>query len=150
MRLSDHTRSEMGSGRGSRQSGISTLEFALTLPLLLLFLFGTIEFGAYFIRFQVLHDVVRESARGMALFRLSCQSNSVESTARSLIIDRASNAGVSVSPGDITIVGTCDGAEYIDVSLIHSQPFSVLGALAPTFPTAIPMNVTSIARNQNF
>lgn len=150
MRVSNHACSEMGIVRGSRQSGLSTVEFALILPLLLAFLFGTIEFGAYFIRFQLLHDVVRESARGMALFSLSCDSESVENAARTLIVDRALNAGVSVAENDITIVGTCNGAEYIDVSLIHSQPFSVLGALSATFPTAIQMNVTSIARNQNF
>jgi hypothetical protein len=45
------------------QSGASAIEFALVLPLLLLFLFGIIEFGALFFDKAMITNASREGAR---------------------------------------------------------------------------------------
>lgn len=45
------------------QNGAAVLEFLIVLPILLLFLFGGIEFGAVFYNKQVLTNASREGAR---------------------------------------------------------------------------------------
>ncbi len=50
-------------GRARGERGASMVEFALILPLLILFVFGIIEFGATFNNYQALRQGVREAAR---------------------------------------------------------------------------------------
>ncbi len=45
------------------QSGVSAIEFALVLPLLILFLFGIVEFGTLFFDKAMLTNASREGAR---------------------------------------------------------------------------------------
>ena len=47
--------------------GAAVVEFALVLPLLMLMVFGTIQFGLLFNRQQALHAAAREGARVAAL-----------------------------------------------------------------------------------
>ena len=49
--------------RGGREHGASAVEFALVLPLLVLFLFGTTTFGLAFVRLQGMEAAAREGAR---------------------------------------------------------------------------------------
>jgi Flp pilus assembly protein TadG len=55
--------------RGIRgpESGASAVEFALVLPLLLLIVFGTVEFGLAYNRQQAFHAAAREGARLVAV-----------------------------------------------------------------------------------
>lgn len=53
----------MPKGLGSREEGASTVEFAIVLTVLLLILFGTIEFGIAFNRKQGLQAATHEGAR---------------------------------------------------------------------------------------
>jgi Flp pilus assembly protein TadG len=55
--------------RGRSQEGASAVEFALVLPLLVLFLFGTIAFGLAFARIQAMEAVAREGARYASIGR---------------------------------------------------------------------------------
>jgi Flp pilus assembly protein TadG len=59
--------SRMSSHRGD--AGASAVEFALVLPLLVLFLFGTITFGLAFARIQAMEAVAREGARYASIGR---------------------------------------------------------------------------------
>ena len=45
------------------QSGAAAVEFALILPVMLLFIFGIIEFGLFMYNKQVLTNACREGAR---------------------------------------------------------------------------------------
>jgi len=56
-------------GRVGREDGQALVEFALVLPLLLLLLFGIIEFGLALNRYLSLNDAVRAGARELALGR---------------------------------------------------------------------------------
>ena len=53
------------SGRGER--GAELVEFAIALPLLLLIMFGIVDFGFLFQRYEVLTNAAREGARLAAL-----------------------------------------------------------------------------------
>jgi len=54
-------------GRG--REGIASVEFALVLPLLILMLFGTIEFGRMLVDYQVANKSVRDSIRYLSRVR---------------------------------------------------------------------------------
>src|SRR5262245_937505 len=56
----------------SSESGQALIETALALPVLLLVLFGIIEFGIALARYQVVTNASREAARAASLFRLNC------------------------------------------------------------------------------
>ena len=136
---------------GRQRAGASILEFAVSLPLLLVFLFGTIEFGIYFMNYQVVHEAARANVRDLALFRSSCSSAALEADATTSIIDIAGNSGVELTAGNISMDGTCDDDERfvtIDVSVDYN--FAVLSSLVGSVPEFITMNVGSIAANQNF
>jgi Flp pilus assembly protein TadG len=47
----------------SAEDGAALLEFAIVLPLMLLILFGMIDFGLFFQRYQVVTNAAREGAR---------------------------------------------------------------------------------------
>ncbi len=81
----------------SRERGQSLLEFAITLPLLLLLAVGTIEFGRAFYQYNTLSKAVREAARYMA----SKPYNSTERTnaARIAVYGNVTGTGTPILPG---------------------------------------------------
>jgi hypothetical protein len=54
----------------SRQSGATAVEFAVVLPLLLVLIFGIIEFGLFLFNRQVINNAVREAARAGIVVRI--------------------------------------------------------------------------------
>jgi Flp pilus assembly protein TadG len=48
------------------QSGLAMVEFALSVPVLLLLMFGTFEFGHFLIQYSTLNDAVRNASRYVA------------------------------------------------------------------------------------
>jgi Flp pilus assembly protein TadG len=49
-----------------RQRGLAMVEFVLCSPILLLLLFGTVEFGRFLIQYSTLNDAVRDASRYVA------------------------------------------------------------------------------------
>jgi Flp pilus assembly protein TadG len=52
--------------RRQSQSGLAMVEFALSVPVLLLLMFGTFEFGHFLIQYSTLNDAVRNASRYVA------------------------------------------------------------------------------------
>jgi hypothetical protein len=59
-----------GAPLSSRQKGATTVEFAVILPLLLVLIFGIIEFGLFLFNRQVINNAVREAARAGIVVRI--------------------------------------------------------------------------------
>jgi Flp pilus assembly protein TadG len=49
-----------------RQSGLAMVEFVLSVPVLLLLMFATFEFGHFLIQYSTLNDAVRNASRYVA------------------------------------------------------------------------------------
>jgi len=49
-----------------RQSGLAMVEFALSVPVLLLLMFASFEFGHFLIQYSTLNDTVRNASRYVA------------------------------------------------------------------------------------
>lgn len=54
----------VGRQRPDAEQGAAAVEFALVLPLLVLVIFGILQFGLYFYRYQGLQSLAHEGARG--------------------------------------------------------------------------------------
>jgi Flp pilus assembly protein TadG len=96
--------------RWGRESGASAVEFALVLPLLLLIVFGTVEFGLAYNRQQAFHAAAREGARLVAVgYALDEVRASVVSVAAGAV--RAEDVAVNVVSG-------CTGDESAGPDLV--------------------------------
>jgi Flp pilus assembly protein TadG len=88
--------------RMAGQSGVELIEFALSLPLLLLLLVGIFDFGSFFVLRQKMTVATREAARivvSSPLSDSSCTSSTPCSivAAANAVVQSMANAGASVS-----------------------------------------------------
>jgi len=113
------------------ESGASAVEFALLLPLLMMILFGIIEFGLALYRQAILTNASREGARlGIV------QSVPAITTAQinAAIDNYLTPAGIT--PGNVTRTITAGGATGTPVQVTLTLPytFSVLPGLTSVAP----------------
>ena len=128
------------SKRGRTQRGAAAVEFALVMPLLLLLVFGLIQYGLYFWAYQGGSDAARAAARLAAVgnpvtcddFRAAVRSDiaNVGDEAGATITRNYDNAsGTDVAVGDtVTITVEFDSIDlnmpflpFIDDGVVHSE-----------------------------
>lgn len=101
------------------ERGAAAVEFALVVPMLLLLLFGIIEFGKTMNTQATLSSAAREGARTMALSNdVGLAKSAVQSAASSLGLTASA---ISVSPS------TCTGAgptQLVTVTISYRQVFA--------------------------
>jgi Flp pilus assembly protein TadG len=114
-------------GGGDRDRGATAVEFALLLPVLLLLVFGLIDFGRALNAQITLTQAAREGARLAALG----QSN---------VVSRTQAAATGLSQVSVTVTacpsGGSAGGSPADATVQASYPFSFvtpLGAIAKLF-----------------
>ena len=79
-----------------KERGVAVVEFALVVPLLLLILFGIIEFGILFYDKAVITNASREAAREWIVFRPDSEKLS-KSELESIVDNYTSNRLISLS-----------------------------------------------------
>lgn len=110
---------------GSRDRGAAAVEFALILPLLLLIIFGVIDFGRMLNAQVTLTQAAREGGRLAALG----QSNGAVTT-------RTQNAATGLSPVTVTVTAACAPGSTLDAKVKASYAFTFVtpvGAIAGIF-----------------
>ncbi len=127
------------------ERGAEVIEFALVLPVLLLVVFGMIDFGFLFQRYVVLTNAAMEGARVAVLPGYS------DTDAQDRVIAYAQDGGI---PGTVTPTvtavdlpgvggGTWPGVQ-VEVTYVHT--YSYIGPVAELFGGAFS-NVTLTARS---
>lgn len=112
------------------ERGQSLIEFVLALPILLVLVFGIIEFASAFRTYQVVTNVAREGAR-LAVIATEDDAD-VQARVDSLLV----NSGLDLSKRTLTL--TCDGAPGTcsgigttgtsdEIQLDYEHDFVVLG-----------------------
>ena len=125
------------------------VEMVIVLPLLLMLLFGTIEFGVLFGRWQTLTNAAREGARTAVVFRSPCNSATVETEVRNRVKNYASELGLAIADGDISVVGECGGANSVSaVNVSFAHTFHVLPGFATSVSPTINLIGKSTMRNE--
>lgn len=111
------------------QRGAAALEFALVVPVLILLVFGIVDFGNVMNAQSVVANAAREGARSAALGASSTQAKSVASGAIATL-PGASNVGTNVAVVCKTALGaTCSlddatadsgGTVTVTITYVHS------------------------------
>ena len=111
--------------RGSNQRGQAVIEMALTLPLLLLVVFGIIDFGFMFQRYEVVTNAAREGAR-LGVLQASAGYTAAEAQNRAVDYLRASglNGTRRTSPcgGALVKDSICAEMTTSTVPVVGSSP----------------------------
>ncbi len=151
------------SGRASDERGAALVEFALTLPLLLVVIAGIVDFGFAFQRYEVVTNAAREGAR-MAVLPNGYTNAEIQTRVREYIrlglsLNQAAlDANVPVANVVVTYpsltVGTLNGSPVtldtaqVSVTYTHSWILlrPVLGLINKTWGTTIALRASSQMR----
>lgn len=101
--------------RWGSERGAAAVEFALILPILVLILFGVIEFGGVYNAQLMVTSAAREAARSMAL-------HGVVADAEAVAVDAA--VGIDPAALDVTVTpATCAAGADVTVTVAYDRPF---------------------------
>jgi Flp pilus assembly protein TadG len=116
--------------RTAVERGAVAVEFALIMPVLLLILFGTIEFGRVWSQYQVFQGAAREGARCAAVAASSSCNIQDRIDGASGAYTPAATASVQVGSGAIlaasdSSAGCTNATKGQDVRVYWSQPLDI-------------------------
>jgi Flp pilus assembly protein TadG len=112
--------------RISREEGVAAVEFAIILPVLLLILFGILEFGRVWSQYQVFEGAAREGARCAAVASTSdCNvQTEIKDAAAPYVPDK--NASIQILGGGGSRANGClDADQGKDVQVSWNQPLQI-------------------------
>lgn len=102
--------------RWKDDSGAVAVEFALVFPLLILVLFGVIEYGAVYNAQLVVTGAAREAAREMAV-------TGNAGSARSAALTAAPGLVPALKTSDVQISGACSPGQDVTITISYQKPF---------------------------
>jgi Flp pilus assembly protein TadG len=116
----------------SSESGAELVEFAIVLPLLLLVLFGIVDFGMLFHRYQVVTNAAREGAR-IAVLPLYDDSDVIARVSQFLTAAGLTETPTVPAPvrATVSLGGQC--INVVTVSVNYPYSYSALGGIASYF-----------------
>ncbi len=126
-----------------RRGGTSMIETAIALPVVMLVLLGTLEFGLIFSRYQVLVGAAREAGRIASLARTDCRAGAVKGEIDRYVMTNANQLGMLVLPTNVTVSNLCSAqGTPINLRLSYDHYMLLLGGMLPG-DTRVPLTVTS-------
>ena len=132
--------------RYKQQCGSATVEMAIILPLLLLLVFGTAEFGIALYRQEVLTNASREGARaGIVLSTPAVTTAQIQSAVTNYLTSAGWNAALA------TVTATGAGGAFgtnVTVTVTYDTSFSVLNALVPGIPATKTLTGQTVMRHE--
>jgi len=132
--------------RYKQQCGSATVEMAIILPLLLLLVFGTAEFGIALYRQEVLTNASREGARaGIVLSTPAVTTAQIQSAVTNYLTSAGWNAALA------TVTATGAGGAFganVTVTVTYDTSFSVLNALVPGIPAVKTLTGQTVMRHE--
>lgn len=132
--------------RGMDQRGVAAVEFALLLPVLIMVLFGIIEFGIALSRQQVLDTASREGAR---LGIRQAVPRPTAADIRALVRRVFTQAGVTGVTPTIAVAGA-GGPSGTDLIVTVSAPyqFYVMANMIPALRGTVTLRSRTLMRHE--
>ena len=127
------------------ERGASAVEFALLLPVLILILFGIVEFGLAFYTQQVLTNASREGARAGIVQQIP---KPTEGEIESVVMSYGQAAGLTLAPADIAVNGA--GGVFpnpLTVTVTYLYNFQVLPKFSGV-PNSINLQAQTVMRHE--
>jgi Flp pilus assembly protein TadG len=139
-------------GHGARrlvrdERGAAAVELALVLPLILLILLGTIEFGRAWNVRQTLVDAAREGARVAAVGNSITEAGALRTLVENTVRNRAQTAQLDLSRLTISHTGVGGGAGNT-VSVTLNYQYAIITSQVILQRSSIPMSTTAVMRNE--
>ncbi len=125
-----------------RNRGQAVIEFALVLPLLLVILFGIVEFARAWMTMSVLTSAAREGAR------LAAVTAPDVSAVTTRVNEVCNSAGLTVKGVTVTAPDSEDPTRRLSVT-VETDFTVLLGRLLGTFNGTIPLRATSVMRHES-
>jgi Flp pilus assembly protein TadG len=138
----------MNSRKRRAQSGTSTIEAVLVLPVMLLLVFAIAELGIAFTRSNSLTNAVREGARAGVVFRAPCAAGPVTTQVTTTVSSFASSSGIDPATITTTVTGACTGTgTQLTVDATVPYNFVALDSLAGLAPS-LNLTARTVMRNE--
>ncbi len=115
---------------GRDTAGVAAIEFAFTVPVLVLILVGIIQIAAAFFTLNQMNWVAREAARGLAVGDFADTAEAQSYINSHLISWAAANSTVDIKVPDPGTPGDTDFRVAISVPLQHAALLDPVGYLA--------------------
>jgi len=132
--------------RYKQQWGSATVEMAIILPLLLLLVFGTAEFGLALYRQEVLTNASREGARaGVVLATPAVTIAQIQTVVNNYLTNAGWNAALA------TVTATGAGGAFgtnVTVTVTFNTSFSILSGLVPGLPATKTLRAQTVMRHE--
>ena len=124
------------------QKGVAAIEFAIVLPLLMIIVFGIIEFGLLFYDKQVITNASREGAR-IGISDVVVSDADIEAVVDNYVANNLITFG-SAPTSPVTTIGRAgmDFGDDLTVTVTYDYDFLVL----PNFVTSITGVQTLVAK----
>ena len=120
---------------------------AIILPLLLLLVFGTAEFGIALYRQEVLTNASREGARaGIVLSTPAVTTANIQAVVTNYLTSAGFNPAL-IPPPTVTGAGGAFGTN-VTVTVTYDTSFSVLNALVPGIPAVKTLTGQTVMRHE--
>ena len=152
--------------RGAGEKGAALVEFALTVPLLLVVIAGIVDFGFVFQRYEVITNAAREGARLASLPEYQTNTAMIQDRVRSYV-----QQGLSLSTATLDVVlpvanvvvtntpftvtdggGTTFTVQATTVTVTYNHSFvilqPVLRLINANWGSGMPLTATSQMRNE--
>jgi Flp pilus assembly protein TadG len=131
----------------NRQSGSTIVEAAFTIPILLMFLLGIVEFGRAYNEYQVLTNAAREAAR-YAIAPAKGTSN-LPTDAADVATQWAQSAGITLTQTPQVNSTSCgysiNGAPQTCTQVVVTAPYNFLAPQLLFGRNALSVNMTTTA-----
>jgi Flp pilus assembly protein TadG len=137
-------RSRGDESRQRRQRGVASVEMITVLPVLLLLLFGTIDFGLLFRDWMLLGHSARVAVRTATMYHNPCNAGTIRELARTDGRDALALADVD---GDIAVTGPVCSRGLVTATATSTYQPAMLGAFVPTL-NGIPLTATVAMRGE--
>ncbi len=132
------------SGLRRSRSGSTVVELAFVLPILLIVLFGIVDFGRIFWHSNLLHTAAREGARVMAV---TGKSGTTDVYQR--INDVLSTAGIVLDSGDIELTWSTTPSTLATVEVVVNYDFEFFaGPILGIIPGTIPLSARCVMKDE--
>ena len=141
-------RTEKSARKRRAEAGTSIIEATIVLPLIILLVFATAEFGISFTRWNSLTNAVREGARAGVVFRSPCDAGPVKTLIETTVANFASSSGIDPVNIITTVTGECGGTgTQLIVTATSPYNYVALSALAGLASSA-PLSARTVMRNE--
>lgn len=137
------------------ERGAALIEFVLVVPLLLLLIFGIIEFSVLFYDKAVITNASREAAREFSVYS---QPPADKSELELVVTKYAQNRMISLTGGAVPSLNTIptdpttkdSGIQYVTAEVTYTYDWFLLPALMNDLLPDIDLTATTVMRNEGY